>query len=107
MSGIQGVNQAELLKSFLSQSNGIDGASAANSNLSANSAKGTAAANGVSFSKIIMSQLDTDGDGKISQAEMAAGAQKFKSSLSQLNDINAQMRATNAQSQTAVDGATP
>ena len=90
---IQGIDQADLLKSYLSSANGVNGIS---SSSDANATSDSASTGGVDFQKIIMAQLDTDGDGKISSEELAAGSNKLTGALSQLNDITSQMRAHTA-----------
>lgn len=97
MDMLQGINPLDLLKSGFQSISGMGGGA------EAGATQGSAATGGVDFAKIIMSQIDTDGDGKISTEEMNAGAEKLKGSLSQLNGVSSQMRAHSANSQNTAD----
>jgi hypothetical protein len=93
MSEIQGIDMSSWLPS-LSSTTGSDAASSSSSSASASS---------IDFASIIKAQLDTDGDGEISQSEMQTGGQKLKNTLAQLNGISSQMRAHNTNSSSSTD----
>ncbi len=95
---VQGIDQADWLKS-LTGSTGE--ASSLLGSSSASSTDGASSASQSEFAKIIMAQLDTDGDGKISAEEMQDAADKVKNALGQLNDISSKMRASKGQASAA------
>ena len=99
---ISGIDQS-WLKSYLASANGSSSTSSASSTSSTKKNTGVSQSD---FAKIIMAQLDTDGDGQISAEELQAGTAKLKNSLSSLNDISSQMRSCNAKGNSSATAST-